>query len=341
MSQNANKYRITTNVIEKWITGKPKEIQRSIRWLHNFAKSNNFSVDEIGTKLKQSNGSHYSGDSVYQLLSGRRTVEQMSKIIEAVQALEKIERERQTITRAGFVETNLTKKIFQICDSARNFRKMMFLIGPSHIGKSTALLEYARRNNSGATIYLRAPAGGGKARTLYMLAEALNLPTYGSIVKLEIAILNAVDDTQIILVDEATQLLHGRCGLKTLGFFRELHDTTNCGMVYSATEVFDDAMMHGPDSKRLNQTNQRHLIKAKLPKKPTRSNLNDFASHFGLAPAQDEALDLQTEIIRTDSLGRWCSILEGASRIANRAKEDICWNHVLQCHAALLDLETI
>lgn len=339
MSQVAKKYRLKANNIEGWIKHAPKHIQSSVRWLHNYGLQNNLSMEELGAKLKQSNGSSYSGDSVYQLLTGRREIDKIEKIISAIQALEKIERERASITRAGFVETNLTKKIFKICDSARNFCKVMFIIGPSHIGKTTALREYTRRNNSGTTIYLRAPAGGGKARFLTQFAKQLNLPVYGSVVKLELAILEAIDSTQIIIIDEAHQFLLGAVGLKTLEFIREIHDVTECGLIFSATEVFGEAIEGGDSALWLRQMKERHLIKAHLPEKPTRSNLNNFAAHFGLPPAENEALDLQTEIIRSDSLGRWLSILEGASRIANTQKEPINWEHVLKCHAALLNLE--
>lgn len=340
MNRKSKKYRIKRDQIEAWLATANERTARIIRWLHSYAATKDLSTDEIGARLRQHNGKPYSGDSVYQALTGRRTEDQLNAFLSAVDKLAQLERERETITRAGFVETNLTKKIFSVCDTARNFGKVMFIFGRSHIGKTTALREYTRRNNSGATIYFRAPAGGSKSRTLYILSKILNQPLGTQDMVKEENVIACFDERQVLIVDEAHQFLSGKVGLRTLEFLRELQDRTGCGLVISATEVFERAMNDDPAvSKLLGQLKMRSLIQAKLPDRPTKTNLRQFARHFGLPPAEGEALDLQSEVIKTDSLGRWLSIIEGGSRIASVAKEPLAWSHVLKSHASLIQLE--
>lgn len=341
------KYRLRSQNVETWLKKAklPKDVMRIIRWLHDYGYSNDLSYEEIGTKLKQPNGNHYTGDSVYKLLSGRRTLEQMTNILGAIEAFAKLERERQDITQIDFIETTLSRKIWQACDAARNFRKMVSVIGATHTGKTENFKEYARRHNESTnvnnTIYVRTPSGGNKTRTLLGVAKQLNLPAYGSLPKIENAIIEAVDDTQLFLIDEAHQNTYGNVGMKTLGFWRELHDATRCGMVFGATDVFEEAIKHGEHAKRLNQIRQRHLLTLRLPDKATNSELNEFSGNFGLPPATGDALDLQSVIIRDDSLGRWLTILQGASKLANGQNAEINWEHVLDTYDALLDLEDL
>lgn len=335
------KYRIKRTQIEAWLANVNDRTARIIRWLHDYASTSDLSTDEIGARLRQGNGKPYSGDSVYQALTGRRTESQLDPFLDAVDRLAGLERERQTITRAGFVETNLTKKIFSVCDTARNFGKVMFIFGRSHIGKTTALREYTRRNNSGATIYFRAPAGGAKGRSLYILAKTLHQPLGTNQATMEENVIACFDERQVLIIDEAHQFLDSKVGLKALEFFRELQDRTGCGLVISATEVFEHAMNDDPAvAKILGQLKMRSLIQAKLPDRPTKANLTQFAKHFGLPAPKDEALDLQTEVIKSHSLGRWLSIIEGASRIASKGSQKLDWSHVLKSHAALVQLET-
>ena len=122
---------------------------------------------------------------------------------------------------------------------------------------------------------------------------------------------------------------------------REIHDITGVGVLFVATPVWDKAFQSAEMRGVLAQTENRKLIHARLPDRPTVAQLAKFAKHFGLAPAEKgtEERDLQDHVTRNDSLGRWVTILEGASRIATKQKEPMSWEHVLQCNAALLELE--
>ncbi|MGJ8674028.1 AAA family ATPase [Rubritalea sp.] len=334
------RYRITRDVIAGWTKNESDRNRSLIFWLHDYASSHDLGHEEIGERLKQpANGKPYSADSVYQALTGRRDAGALENFLLAVEELQKIERERATVTKSGFIETNLTKKIFSICDSARTFNKVMFIIGESQIGKTEALKEYARRNNHGATVYIRCPAGGSKTTFVNRIAHILHLPTGGTITKLSEKVINAFDERMVLIVDEVHQMLDSKTGIRTLEYIREIADTSSCGLILAATPVYNQASKAAEVEGILRQLELRSLIKATLPRRPTKQNLNCFAKHFGLAPATEEALDLQTEIIEQDGLGRWISILEGASRMAAKVKKIMDWDHVLNAHSALLNLE--
>ncbi len=334
------KYQINGNTISAWTReANLTESDRSlIFYLHDHAATHDLSLIEIGQLLKQPGSRKaYSKDSVYHALNGNRDASQLVNFLASIREFKNLNDERKTITRAPFIPTNLTKKIFSICDSARIFNTAQFIIGESHIGKTTALKEYQRLNNHGRTTLLRAPAGGGKMQTIQRLCDLCHLSTTGSTGYLCNRLIDYFDDGMVLIVDEAHQFLQGR-SIQTLEFLREIHDESGCGIVISATPSWDQAKTDDNIRKVLEQLENRHLITSRLPNKPTKSNLNAFAKSYQLQPATEEALDLQSHVIETTSLGRWLKILQGASRIASKADQILTWQHVLQAHSALLKL---
>ena len=322
-----------------WLKTASPRTAALLRWLYNHCLTKNISTKDVAELLIQPNGKRYSEDSVYHALTGTRTEAQLTNFLDAVEQLEKIEREKSLITRVGFIKTNLTKKVWDICDAGRNFGKIMFIIGRSHIGKTTALKEYTNAQSQGSTIYFRAPSNGSATDTVHLLCRELNISVRGSNLDRKNRIYDSLNANSLLIVDEAHAYLTTGITLRTIELIREIHDRTGCGVVFSATEVFQSEMENGDHKKVLSQLKMRSLIQAKLPDRPNRKNLSDFAAHFGLAPAKDQALDLQTEIIRDYSLGRWLSMIEGASKIAAKSKQKLEWSHVIQSHAALLNLE--
>lgn len=52
-------------------------------------------------------------------------------------------------------------------------------------------------------------------------------------------------------------------------------------------------------------------------------------------PPEGRALAIESEVIRTDGLGFWCTILECGEQIAANRKKRFTWDHVIDAHAAL------
>jgi len=344
-------YKIDRTDISTWTKSKAlNEEQCSlVFWLDDYARQHDLDLAELGKRLKQPNGEPYSRDSVYQLLTGRRSAEQAENMFGAIADLRKIETERAKITRIGFVETPETKKIFKVCEATRTFGKMGMVIGNTHVGKTTGFVEYAIRNNHGATSYVRMPAGGSKGAFLRVLAPKVGVGLNHNDQRIADGIMDKFDERQLLIVDEFHQCLprptsKDRNGVRpavyhTVEWLRELHDRTGVSIVYGVTPVFDEAMKNDYFAGIFKQTLQRTLITCRLPDTPSAKSMNAFAKHFGLDPATGEALDLQKLVIKDDSLGRWISILEGASKIASKQDNPLAWDHVLQSHAALVKLE--
>ena len=336
------KYRIPTKDVLRWTEsqGIPAEDRSLILYLHDHALEEDLSLDGLASALKQPGSNKpYSSDSVYQAMTGRREGGSLKNFLQSVKLFKTLNEERKTVFRAPFIETNLTKKIFAICDTARLMGSTQFIIGESHIGKTTALQEYTRQNNHGRTIYLRIPAGGSLSKTLHRFCIQLRIPHTGTIFQKSERIIEYFDDQMVLIVDESHQMITGdRRSIITLEFLREIHDISGCGLIIATTPVWETGRDNPEISGVIKQLTNRHLITAKLPSKPTKANLNDFAKAFSLKPATTDALDLQTHVIETTSLGRWLKILQGASRIAAKSNETLSWQHVLQCHATLMKL---
>ena len=342
------KYTIVTSDVHKWtdekkLTAEDKEL---ILYLHNHATEKNLTLDSIAAALKKPGTTNpYSSDSVYQAMTGRRSDGSLRNFLSSVRVFRSLTEERKTVLSVPFVTTNLTKKISAICETARLMGTVQLVIGESHSGKTTALQECARQSNperslySGNIVYLRIPAGASRSQCMHILCRQLRIPTTGPIFMMAERIIEYFDDQMCLIVDEAHQLVTGgKNSLVVLEFFREIHDITNCGLVLSATPVWAKEAQRPEIMFIIKQIINRHLIYAKLPDKPTKSNLNDFAKAAGLKPATAEALDLQKHVIETTSLGRWIKILQGASRIAAKENQELTWNHVLTCHSKLMQL---
>lgn len=341
----AKRFRIAGDVVNRATKDLDDRERSELRWLHMYGHEQNLSLEELASMIKKPSGQPYSAASVYQALTGRRSAADVSlaPLCEAIAKLRRIVTEQATITRVPYVHTNLSKRVWQVCETARTFQTPCFIFGESQIGKTTSLEEYTRKHNHGGTIYVRMPTRGTLGEFLRWTALALRIsPQQKSEWFLKQRIISAFDPRMVLIVDEAHQALlysWGRGGAATLEFVREIHDRSKCGVVISATLAFDEQMQAGVHSRLLRQLGLRRLTTYRMPHRPTRSNLDQFAEAYGLRPAAGEALELQTAIIRDDGLGRWTKILLGSSRVAAKAGKTMDWPHVLKAHAAIAALE--
>ena len=83
------------------------------------------------------------------------------KLVRAMELFRKMEQERARATDTGFVPTPTAKRIWTACDLARESQSPVFIVGPSHIGKTKALIAYKEENNHGHTVYVRLQAASG------------------------------------------------------------------------------------------------------------------------------------------------------------------------------------
>jgi DNA transposition AAA+ family ATPase len=333
----SRKFTIPGDVINMATADLPDAQRSLIRWLAAHCTERDISAHGIAAKLKQSNGKPYDGNTVYKIFTGKHEAS-LANFVSAVEDFKKDWEEKKTILRV-FVITALTKRIWEVCDSARIYQKIAFILAASQVGKTTALQEYARRNNHGETIYVRMPAGGNKRDFIMRLADQLHISRSENWRSLLMRIMNAIDDRMLLIVDEFHQLSVGSVKADTLELIRDIVDTCKCGCVLCGTHL-DPDLVDGKYKKLFSQTDLRALCKCVLPNKPGKGDLNAFAEAFGLSHATGEALDLQKEIIRDFGLGRWCTILQAGSRMASKGKRNLTWNDVLNAQKAFVSLES-
>jgi DNA transposition AAA+ family ATPase len=336
----ADRLRIPRETIARVAAALPVDQGEALLWLADHAARNNHSLEELAAQLRQENGKPYSRDSLYQTLTGRRseTGASLAPITAAIQTLRRLVETRLGTGRAPFIETPLSRRIWKICEAALAFQRLAFIYGASQIGKSTALQAWVAGQPTGQAHYLRMPTRGGLGDTLRRLAVALHIPSSLKLVELKERILGAVDERMILVIDQAHECFsspYGERGSDTLLFLMELHDLTRCAILLAGTSRFEHGMIEGRHAETMKQLILRGLPSPlRLPAKPDTKSLAAFAAHYGLAPAEGEALTLQTNTIRDHDLGIWLTLLQAGGRIAAKAGEPMTWNHVITADLA-------
>ena len=343
LTLQSNALTIPGDVVNKATAAMKDDARSAIRWLHNYGVEHGLTTEELAAKLKQPGSNKtYSKDSVYQLLTGRRE-SGIENMVSAIESFREIIEKRASVKKTGFVETALTKRIFQVCETALTYQKINFIYGDSQIGKTTALEEYQRTHNHGETIYVRMPQGGCLSYFIVELAKALRMSPQLRREAARNRIISAFDDRMLLIVDEIHQVFiqgESRSSYSSLEFIREIHDRAKCGVIMSGTNVFRDMLLYGNHKKIMTQFERRSLVTLQLDPKPSSADLKTFAARYGLPPATGEALDLQTAVIAEHGLGKWMSYLQAGSRVAEKDPKSstMAWTHVQTAYTAIQSL---
>lgn len=358
----AKRFNFPADLIAKTVESMPDEHRREIKWLAGFGRERNLGADDLGGMLKQGSGEPYSGASIYALFTGRREEGSVAKLCESIRALRLRMEETAPHNQALFIQTSLTKRIWTTCETALRRRKLSFIFGPSQIGKTTALSQYAVDHNHGETCLVRMPTRGSLADFLNELGSRLNISTQSRHSDMRRRIIESFDERTLLIVDECHQCLashYSDRSLASLEFCRELWDRRKCGMVLCGTDIFRDGLRN---SKVLRQLWLRGYRPLQLPPAPTAANLVDFSAAYGLQPARDANIEvtatltddsgatvrrkivgnpikIERDTIRDFGLGRWLAILEDASELARERGEKNSWPRVIVAHAQFRDLE--
>jgi DNA transposition AAA+ family ATPase len=335
----------------------PEFERDQLRWAARYAAGRNLTPDELGEQLEKQGGEHYSGDSIYQALTGRRAAQGASSmpLAKAISALRKRIGETETSMATRFIETPMTRRIFKACRRAYLKKLVTFIYGESQTGKSTTVTEYARLNNHGETIVVRMPTRGALSHLLWEMARRLNIPSKLRESELRARIFDCFDSSTLLIVDEAHQCMYSRSGSgageAALEFIRELHDRRKCGVVLVGTNVLKTGIL---ESKLLGQLWRRRSPGSviQLPDMVPVSDLAEFAMAFGLDPAPDRDLSvryqshgingedlesrvtmnplkLQDDIVRREGLGSWLKLLDDAKDMGAEKKKAVSWGIVI------------
>jgi DNA transposition AAA+ family ATPase len=246
-----------------------------------------------------------------------------------------------------FILTPTAKKIHTACDLARESRTVVFVWGPSHIGKTWAVERYyTPRNNHGRTIYARMPAACGLTGMVRVIATALALSP-GSRADTIARIKAALTPDTLLILDECHLLAHTcRPGSfhNCMEVIRELHDETHCGLVLIFT-LLD--RVRAASQKELQQLWRRGVHKVQLAAMPTKGDLAAILEHHGLkfpertltipvCAGRDTLDERPYEILRQlaleEALLAITERIRYARKLAARANEKLDWNHFVDAH---------
>jgi DNA transposition AAA+ family ATPase len=309
-----------------------EEQSEVIWWVFNFAKSQKMDLKTIATELGYADPT-----TPYRVFLGKYGAS-VEPFCEKARKLKVLADERASYIQGFFVETSTAKKVFTICDAARISQTVAFVFGDSQLGKTTALQEYTRRNNHGATLYVRLPASSGIQILAKELARAAHVNPDSCFEKLRDRVLAAIDKNQLVIIDELHQVFtsyQASSQIKVLEFLREIHDRTQCGMVLCGTHVLKREIETGKLAMLLEQFRRRGTLRLELPAKPSKTDISRLAAGFDLDAPGERELAIIRDMVATSGLGMYVKFLQAGHRMAHKAEQAMTWDHFASAYSII------
>ena len=157
-----------------------------------------------------------SDNTIYKIYTGKythpTTKETLQPSLNLIAAIEKfldLEKKRFTMGKTDLVLTPTLKQIVTACDLARESQTIVFILGPSHIGKTWGTERYyVPANNHGHTIYTRMEAASGLGGMVRAMARSVGISDKGNTADLVSRIKKAVTKDMLWILDEVHLLAH-------------------------------------------------------------------------------------------------------------------------------------
>jgi DNA transposition AAA+ family ATPase len=257
--------------------------------------------------------------------------------------------------RDSFVLTPTAKKIHTACDLARESRTVVFVWGPSHIGKTWAVEHYCNRATGrpvsdlrlqSSALYARMQAAGGLSGLLRVIAAALGFEPAS-----RAAAIARIKDTlasgALLILDECHLLAHtARAGSfhNCMEVIRELHDHARCGLVLIFT-LLD--RVRAASQKELQQLWRRGVHKVQLAAMPTKGDVTAILEAHGLnfperamtipiragrETLAERPYEILCQLARDEALLAITERIRYARKLAARANEKMEWPHFVDAH---------
>lgn len=301
-----------------------------------------------------------SDNTLYKLYTGKyrhpQTNEQIgpsADLLRRIREFLRDERERFDIGDKDFVLTPTARKIIMACNLAVESRTPVFVVGPSHVGKTWTLeYHYTPNNNHGRTVYCRMEAASGLGGMVRTIAKALGISDKSNTADLVKRIKGALTKDMLLILDEVHLLAHTyRKGSfhNCMEVIREIHDVTKCGMVLCFT-LLDD--VRAAKQRELQQLWRRGVHKVFLPVMPTKQDLAMIFKHHGLefpdradkitVNVRDQAgkriqiveqpYEIVRQVAKDEALKAITERIRYAKKLANKASEKLNWKHFVEAH---------
>lgn len=274
---SADRINIPDNIVHQGIAGYAQKDQDDLVWLVGWARSElGGSREDLCEKMD------CDWTTIVRVLTGKY----QASIEGFMEKVRDLRRRAAESVNTGFVETCVTRKIFDVLDYALagdlNGGRIAIISGPSRRGKTAAIREWCRRNNHGKSIYVDAPESGGLRALLYEIADYTGVNKGRKTSDLRQRIIDSFNQRRILIVDEVVRILPMSPGKRPveLEFIRRLHDTKRCAIVLSSTDVVPQEMQHGANRLFLEQLWGRVVTPLYLPKDVRRDECGDIVRSF-------------------------------------------------------------
>jgi DNA transposition AAA+ family ATPase len=314
--------------------GLPEAQRNSVRWMYSYMKMENITLREAAAVIKRD------ASTLHRVFRNKYGAD-IDAICKDIESFRRVAEERRSISSAGFVETSISLKIWQVCDWALISQSIVFIFGDSQIGKTISLEEYARRHNHGVTRMFRMPSTAGVQLMMKTMADTCLVSRNSSFENLRERVMKCIDRNTLVIADEVHQTFqsyHKNARVTALELLREIHDRTHCGMVLCGTNVLREEVQRGRHKEMLEQLQRRGVVQLQLPARPPRRDLDKIAKAYGLPSPEGEPEELVKQIIQESGLGKMIKFMQAATRLASKRSERLSWMHFVAAHDILAKL---
>jgi DNA transposition AAA+ family ATPase len=269
---------------------------------------------------------HYDPIVLYKVLCGTYEAS-LDGVLDALAAAR-----RRLSHSAGFVETPITRRIFEALDYCADMRALVTICGETGRSKTTALMEWQRQNNHGKSVYVRATSGATRGSLIRQIAKAVGIGTASTKVAEIEPRLYRVFGRKTLILDEAGHLLPVRGSRRTsepLELVRDLHDICGCGVCLCMTDVYLQELRHGAHAAWFEQFLGRVKYSVPIPRTIFAEEVAALVSAYVAKPSA-ELLSAAGRIARQEGkLRTLCDDLAKARKFAERKGQTLAAAHLI------------
>ncbi|MEM0967645.1 MAG: ATP-binding protein [Verrucomicrobiota bacterium] len=332
------------------------EFREDLRWYARRAGALKMSQKQMGDELG------ISASNISKVFSGQYIDTRNSlvlappaKMLSRIRVLRDQEAEAVASRNQGRVMTPTVEEVHRVCRKVWKQKQIGIIYGESHIGKTEALEWFRDENNHGATLYVDLQDIAGVQDLYKEFAYALKLSGKSGPERLKERVINSIDGTNLILVDEVHHITHAyRKGSAKLmvNALKSIKDRTGCAMVLCMTHVGRHEFEDGEDARLLGQLRRRGSIILDLGQAMTVGDVRAIVEAYGLEfpPAkrgelwkkfEAEYADLEhisiCRDIAWDRGAQWLiNCLHDGQLLANKTKAKLTWATFVKAHKIYL-----
>lgn len=323
-----NQINIGGNTVTRCTEYLPEDQKLLVRWAYQVARDKKMSWQDLERESKISTTTWYRVWTDKYINPNSKQRVSLKSLCEDIERWKKLTEERAHLRGEMFVKTSTWDRIEWICRKALIRRKIGFIYGESHVGKTECLKKFAELNNHGQTTYIELPPAAGVQLMTKTIAKALHVGSGTCYEKLIDDVLEAVDKDRLLIFDEVHRVFTNyqkSSIMRCLDVLRYIHDKTDCGMVLCGTNVFRNELQEGAFKQYLKQLQRRGLYEIQLPDSPPREDLDLIAKEYGLRPATGPVEQKVVQLVAKHGLAAFFTRLDDAVEMASKAHKDVSW----------------